>query len=159
MRILTLALALAALLPAQDKYNGPRPAKPDVPFLLHADNLVETEVSEAREQEKKDEVVYTVPGASSQAKTPVAEPIFLLMSDKVQPEAIELYRLESKGGNRQLVVPKKPKKDSPRPARLAVTRLAEKLYRIEINEGMGLENGEYSLSPRGSNQVFCFSVY
>jgi hypothetical protein len=159
MRILTLVIAFAALLPAQDKYDGPRPAKPDVPFLVHADNLVATEMSEAKEQEKKDEVVYTVAGAAASAKTPVAEPIFLLMSEKITPEAMELYRLESKDGSRQLVIPKKPKKDSPRPVRLAVTRLAEKLYRIEVNEGMGLENGEYSLSPRGSNQVFCFSVY
>jgi hypothetical protein len=162
MRILTLVLAFAALLSAQekaDKYDGPRPAKPDVPFLVHADNLVETEASEAKEQEKKDEIIYTVAGEASPAKTPVAEPIFLFLSEKIQPDAIELYRLEPKDGARQLVMPKKPKKDSPRPARLTVTRLAERLYRIEVNEGMGLENGEYSFSPRGSNQVFCFSVY
>jgi hypothetical protein len=159
MRTLTLALALAAVLSAQDKYDGPRPTRPDVPFLVHADNLVETEVTEAQEQEKKDEIIYTVPGATSKAKTPVAEPIFLLMAEKVQPEAMELYRLDSKGDKRELVMPKKPKKDGPRPMRLAVTRVAEKLYRIEVNEGMGLENGEYSLSPRGTNQGFCFSVY
>jgi hypothetical protein len=38
-----------------------------------------------------------------------------------------------------------------------VTRLASDLYRIEVNES--LEPGEYSLSPEGSNQVFCFEVF
>ena len=30
---------------------------------------------------------------------------------------------------------------------------------IEVNEGLGLENGQYSLSPQGANTVFCFEVY
>ena len=38
-----------------------------------------------------------------------------------------------------------------------LTKLDDALYRVEVNEV--LENGEYSLSPRGSNQVFCFQVY
>ena len=31
------------------------------------------------------------------------------------------------------------------------------IYRIDVGES--LENGEYSLTPEGSNQVFCFQVY
>jgi hypothetical protein len=31
------------------------------------------------------------------------------------------------------------------------------LYRVEVNEP--LEDGEYCLSPEGSNDVFCFSEY
>jgi hypothetical protein len=44
-----------------------------------------------------------------------------------------------------------------RPIRLNVTRLDENLYKIEVDEI--LENGEYSLSPVDSNQVFCFQIY
>ena len=155
--VLFAVLVCAALAPAQQEYSGPRPPKPDLPYLMHADNLVATEAGEAREEQRKNESTYTISGAASPARTPLAEPIFLLLSDKIAPESLELYRLEVKGGNRQVVLAKK-KKDS-RPLRLMVTRLAEKLYRIEVNEGMGLENGEYSLTPSGSNQVFCFEVY
>jgi hypothetical protein len=150
-----LALSGAGL--AQKKYSGPRPPKPDIPFLLHADNLIPTEVGEAREEKRKSETIASIPGASSPVRTPLAEPIFLLESAKIGPGQLELWKLESKSGARQLVVPDKPKKSGPRPLRLVVTRLDDTLYRVEVNEV--LENGEYSLSPRGSNQVFCFQVY
>lgn len=142
---------------AQQDYSGPRPPKPDVPYLMHADSLVQAEAVEAREDQRKNESAYSIPGATSPVRTPLAEPIFLFLSDKTTPESIELYRLEVKGGNRQVVLSKK-RKDS-HPLRLMVTRLTGKLYRIEVNEGMGLENGEYALSANGSNQTFCFAVY
>lgn len=152
-------LLLGALLGAfQRDYSGPVPPKPDVPYLLHADNLVETEVSEARESKRSRDQVYTVPGATSPARTPLAEPIFLLRTEKLAANDLELYRLETRGGNREIVFPQN-KKRAPRPFRLVVTRLADKLYRIEVSENLGLENGEYSLTPRGSNQVFLFTVY
>ena len=44
------ALAIGLALMAADKYDGPRPPKPDIPYLLHANHLVETEICEAREQ-------------------------------------------------------------------------------------------------------------
>ena len=157
----TLALACAALfVPALSgaDYTGPKPPKPDVPYLLHADSLVETEATEAKEDKRKDETIYSISGASSPAKTPMAEPIFLFLSEKHQPEALELYQLEVKGGSRQVVISEKKKK-SARPIRLSLTRVADRLYRIEVNEGMGLENGQYSLTPSGSNEVFCFEVY
>lgn len=148
--------ALAAVAP--EPYNGPRPPKPDLPYLLHADNLIPTEVAEARQQSRGKDTVYTVPGAASPARTPLAEPIFLFLSEKVPPESLELYRLEVKSGNRQITFPQQ-KKDQPRPLRLVVTRLDERLYRLEVSERMGLENGSYSITPAGSNQVFCFDVY
>ena len=154
--ILSAALFPVVLL-AQSKYNGPRPPKPDVPFLLHANGLVETEPGEAKEEKRKNETVNSVAGAGSPVRTPLAEPIFLLLTSKLEPGQIELWKLESKGGARLLVMPDKPKKDSPRPVRLMMSRLEEGLYRLEVNEP--LENGEYALSPRGSNQVFCFQVY
>jgi hypothetical protein len=36
-------------------------------------------------------------------------------------------------------------------------RLDKDLYKLEAVES--LEPGEYSLSPEGSDQVFCFQVY
>jgi hypothetical protein len=64
---------------AATKYTGPRPPKPDVLYLVHADNLVETETAVAKEETRKDAQVAIVPGGSSPAKTPLAEPIFLLI--------------------------------------------------------------------------------
>jgi hypothetical protein len=40
---------------------------------------------------------------------------------------------------------------------LSITRLDERLYRIEVDEP--LENGEYTLTPQGSDATFSFSIY
>jgi hypothetical protein len=151
---------LCALL-AQDKYSGPRPPKPDVPYLLHAGSLVETEVGEAKEESRKDWQAYVLGSAASPARTPVAEPVFLLKSEKLAPEKLQLYRIEVKNNRREIAFPTNPKrqKDGPRPIRLSVTRLEPGLFRLEVNHGMGLENGQYGLTPEGSNQVFCFEEY
>jgi hypothetical protein len=155
---LVLALALfCAGLPAAEKYSGPRPPKPDVPYLLHGDNLVETEVVQAKEQQRgKNETAFVMPGASSPARTPMAEPIFLFQSDKIRAEDLQLFKMEVKGGNREVVA---RKKSGARPLRLLVSSLGDNLYRVEVNEGMGLEPGQYSLSPTESNAAFCFEVY
>jgi hypothetical protein len=141
---------------AQEQYSGPRPPKPDIPYLLHADNLIPTEVGEAREGQKdKKQMSYVIPGEASTARTPLAEPIFLFQSDKIPPESLQLFRLEVKKGNREVVIAK----DKGRPLHLTVKSLGGRLYRIEVDENLGLENGEYSLSPEGSNIVFCFQEY
>jgi len=51
----------------------------------------------------------------------------------------------------------KKRKDAPRPVRLSVERLEPGLYRLEASQG--LDNGEYCLTPSGSQIVFCFQVY
>ncbi len=160
LRCPILLLVCAALVPAQQKYSGPRPPKPDVPYLVHAENLVETEATEASEDKSKkgDDIIYFVNGGSSPAKTPLAEPIFLVSTETLAPEKLELYRMEVKNGRREVLISKKRKKTARRYG-LLVKRLDEHLYQIEVNEGLGLESGEYSLTPEGSNQVFCFSVY
>ncbi len=153
--LLLLSVCLAAV--AADKYEGPRPPKPDIPYILHASNLIETEVAQATEDKKgKDEMIYRVNGAASPVRTPLAEPIFIFDSEKISPEGLELYKFDVRGGNREVV---ERKKRGARAYRLLTTPLGGKLYRIEVNEGMGLENGEYGLTPRDSNQVFCFAVY
>jgi hypothetical protein len=155
MRLLALMLASALSLSAQ-KYDGPRPAKPDLPYLKHADNLVPTEPSEAKEEKgKKEDITYVIAGAASKARTPLASPIFLLQAEKLNANSLQLYKLESRNGRREVTAsPKKPMK----PIRVEATRLdSAGLYKIEVIES--LEPGEYSLTPEGSNQVFCFQVY
>src|ERR1051326_3498980 len=144
-----IAILLAAAAWSAD-FTGPKPPKPDMLYLVHADNLLPTEASEAKQE--KD--TYSVMGATSTAKTPLAEPIFLLQSDKLTPESLELYRMEVKGGKREVTI---SKRRGARPLHLSVTRLARGLYRVEAADP--LENGEYAISPSGSNRVFCFQVF
>jgi hypothetical protein len=150
-------LGALALFAQEDQYTGPRPPKPDVVYLKHASNLLATETVEARQQNKGDSTTYSVEGASSSARTPLAEPIFILESEKLRPEALELYKFDVKNGRRELTLSEKKKKDNPRAYRLSVTRVGRNLYRVEASET--LENGEYGLSPQGANSVFCFQVF
>ncbi len=157
MKTTILALALLGTLFAQDRYKGSKPPKTDIPYLVHAGNLVETDSGEAQESKGKNDTVYTVQGAAARARTPLAEPIFLLAIDKLSAEKFSCYRMEAKGGTRQLILPLKAGKNAPKPLRMNVTRVNDNLYRLELSET--LTNGEYTLSPEGSNQVFSFSVY
>lgn len=153
-RIVPLLLVVFFAASAQQKYTGPRPPKPDLPYLKHAETLVATESGTAREEKVKNDVLYVIDGASSPAKTPLASPIFLIEVDKLSPDKLGLYKLETKNGHREILFG--PKKQ-PRAIRIEVSKIADKLYRIEV--GDSLENGEYSLTPEQSNQVFCFQVY
>jgi len=141
---------------AAQKYTGPRPPKPDLPYLMHADNLIPTESLEAKQEERKNDVTYVIPGANSPARTPLASPAFLILTDQLQADRLQLFKLQSKGGQREVLYTRK-KKLVARPIRLNVTRLDENLFKVEVDEI--LENGEYSLSPADSNLVFCFQVY
>ena len=156
MRYVFSFLLLATLAAGADDYTGPRPPKADVLYLVHASSLIPTETTEATQEGKKDDTTFSVPGAASTVRTPLAEPIFLLRSEKIKPDALELYRFEVKNGRRQVTLSRK-RKDSSGPFHLSVTKLDRDLYRVEADEA--LENGEYSLSPSGSNAVFCFQVY
>lgn len=146
-------LVSSAVLAWAADYTGPKPPKPDMLYLVHADNLIPTEAGEAKE-EAKNKNTYTIPGAASTARTPLAEPIFILQSDKITADSLELYKLEVKGGQRALSL---GRGRNSKALHLAVTRLAKGLYRVEVDEE--LENGEYVLSPMGSDRVFCFEVY
>jgi len=138
------------------KYNGPRPPKADVLYLVHADNLIPTETAEATEDSKKNEVTYSIPGTSSPARTPLAEPIFIIQTNKIQPDRLELYKMDVKNGRRVVSVTKN-RRGSAKPYHLQVTKLDSNLYRVEASEV--LENGAYSISPSDSNLVFCFEEY
>lgn len=162
MRILEMRLiagfivfALAGLA-QQSKYTGPRPEKPDVPYLKHASKLIPTEVLEATTETRKDEDWAVTPGASSPVRTPLAEPYFFVLAEKLDPTKLELYRVEPRNGKREVLLSRKNKPQA-KPYRIFATSLGERLYRVDVNDT--LENGEYCLSPNGSNQVFCFQVY
>jgi hypothetical protein len=157
MRLLAFVLSSALVLSAQDKYTGPIPPKADVVYLLHADNLIETEVSEAKEETRKDTQVASVPGATSPAKTPLAEPIFLVKTQKLVADRLSAYRYEVKNGNREVVVNTSRRGKNAKRIHLVVTKLASDIYKVEVDSP--LENGEYCLSPDGSNQAFSFQVY
>jgi hypothetical protein len=156
MKYILLGFALCAFSWAQEKtkYDGPIPPKPDIPYLLHASNLIPTEAVQAGQQDRKGDTIYTLAGATSPAKTPLAEPIFLIEADKLNPDHFELYRLEPKGGQREIVISRKARR---RPLRLMVSHIQGRLYRLEVAQT--LENGEYSLSPSDSNEAFCFTVF
>ena len=149
------AVPLAAQSTARSKSGLPDPPKKAVPYLIHADVLVETESGEAQEETRKEEQVYTVAGAAARVKTPLAGPEFLLESEALAPNKLLLYKMESKGGRRELVVAKK-KKPVAKPIVLSVFRVHDKIFKIRVDES--LESGEYCLSPDGSNAVFCFAV-
>lgn len=155
IRYLVLCLAAACAATAQN-YAGPRPPQTDLPYLKHAESLVPTEVLVSKEEKgKKDELTYVTAGPASSARTPLASPIFLLQTDKLDAAKLALYKLESRNGRREITF--SPKKQ-PKTIRIELTRLnADKLYRLEVDES--LEPGEYALSAEGSNQVFCFQVY
>lgn len=153
---LTLFVFVPVLAFAQ-KYQGPVPPKPDIPYLLHASNLVETETGQAQESKAKDDLLYTVPGVTSPARTPMAEPIFIVDAQKLVPDRLSLYKMEVKNGQRQLQISTGRRGKGAKPIFLMVNKQQGSLYRVEVNEY--LENGEYCLSPDGSNQVFCFTTY
>ncbi len=153
-RYFVLGAGLACLATAQQSYNGPRPQTPDVPYIKHGNSLVATEQGVAKDEKKKDTITHIVEGASSPVVTPLASPIFVFQSDKIAPDSLQLVKLESKNGRREIVeTQKKPLKT----IRTEVTRLAaDKLWQIEVDES--LTPGEYALSPDNSDKVFCFQV-
>ncbi len=158
MRTLLFALAAVTLL-AQD-YTGPTPPKADIPYLLHASTLLQTEATVAKQETKKGATLYWVEGASSGVKTPLAEPIFIIRTEKINAEKLELYKFEVKKGRRELEIKDNPGRND-RPIHVAVTKLGRDLYKIEASEQ--LANGEYGLSPggqgTGTNDVFSFTVF
>jgi hypothetical protein len=157
MRLRCIALCFAAAFTvAAQKYTGPLPPQPDLPYLKHAETLVPTEMLEAKEEKgKKDDIIYAIAGAASSARTPLASPIFILQTDKVVAAKLALYKLESRNGRREITF--SPKKQ-PKAIRVELTHLnTDKLYRLEVEES--LEPGEYAFSMEGPNTVYCFQVY
>lgn len=152
-----VALLVVAEASAQ-KLDGLRPDKADVPYLRHGAKLIPLEIAEAKEEKRKDGTAYVAASASSTTITPMAEPTFLFEAKSIEAEKLTLYRLEVKNGAREVFFFDNPKKrkDSARPLRMSLTRLAPGISKLEVTET--LPAGEYALTPEGSNQVFLFQV-
>jgi hypothetical protein len=158
MLLASLPLFLSAIALPQDKYSGPKPANKDLPYLLHGDKLIATEVEKATQSNSKEGQVFFVPGITSPARTPLAEPIFLFSPDHFRAEQLGLFRFEVRNGRREVVISGKHKKRDAEPVfHVTLRRLDENLFRIEVSEA--LDPGEYALSPEGDNTAFCFTVY
>jgi hypothetical protein len=154
VRVVLSLLLLAPLVSAQ---GIPRPPKPDIPYLIHAGSLVETESSHANDESTEKEMRYAVSGATSPARTPLALPEFALMPESIDPSALELYRFELLNGRREILLQKK-KKAVAEPYHITALPTDEKgVYRLRVAQT--LTPGEYCLTPRGANKVFCFTVF
>jgi hypothetical protein len=151
LRVL-LSIVVAACAATAQKYDGPKPPKPDLPYLKHAETLLPTEAVQAQAQKKKDDTLYTIEGANSPVKTPLAAPILLFDSSKINPESLQLFRLESKNGHREFSTQKNSEA-----IRVEVTKLQGTLSKIEPYDG--LDPGEYAFLAGGSNQLFCFAIF
>lgn len=163
-RRLLLSMMLAVVAFAQ-KYDGPRPPKPDMLYLRHASELIPTEALVAQEEGKnKDDVTYVIAGASSSVVTPLASPVFILQAEKINPDRLALYQLDTRNGRREI---RFARRKPPAPIRLEVTRYtADRVWKIEVDDS--LEPGEYSLtqdagedqnvSKEEANKVWCFRV-
>lgn len=155
--LLFAVLGFAGFAARAQEYHGPPPPKADVPYLLHAANLIETEVAQATKEVRRKVTAYVVPGVASPVRTPLAEPIFIFLSDHIAPNQLQLFPMKVVHGHREVAFPKKRNKRGPRPRYLSLKSLGKNLYWIEANEY--LDNGEYCLTPEGSNQSFCFEIY
>jgi hypothetical protein len=156
VRLLAILITLATVLIAQDAYNGPNPPKPNIPYIVHADNLVETESKTAHEQTTKNATVYTIDGEKSTARTPLASPTLVIDATTVDAEKLALFRFDVKNGHREVTL-RKDGKGGSIPLHIETTKVSGRLYQIRILDS--LDNGEYGLSPDGSNDAFCFEVF
>ncbi len=127
-------------------------------YLVLADNLVPTEAATATEQKgKKDETVYVVAGASSPARTPLASPAFLVKVKDLVPEKLQLYKLDVRNGRREITFRNGKRLKNPEPVHIDIKHVSDGLVRLQVSDS--LPNGQYSFTPEGSNDVFCFEVY
>lgn len=155
--VIGVSAALASIAKAQRSYSGPKPSKKDLPYLLEAQRLIPAEAEPATESKSKADRTFSVPGTSSNARTPLPEPIFLFASDKINPEQLALYRLEVNNGHREVAPAQGGDEDNPEDLRLTLRTLDQGLYRIEASHM--LDPGEYALKASDNNTAFCFTIY
>ena len=87
------------------------------------------------------------------AKTPLALPIFMIKAAKLNPEHLQMYRLEIKDGHRDMTAAGRQKQDV---IHVRVVALGSGLYRMEVADD--LESGQYVLSLDGGDEGFCFEI-
>jgi hypothetical protein len=153
-----LAALVAAGAVAQKKDSQPKPPRTDLPYLLQADKLLPTDITTATRS--KDDQVITLNGATSTARTPLPEPIFLFSSGQISASQFELFHFQISNGHREWKKggQERPDNDAPEDTiRLTLRPVQQNVTRIEAAEM--LAPGEYALIPRGQTTAFCFTVY
>ncbi len=153
---LSAAVLFATFLIARQEYSGPPPPRRDAIYLVHADDLVETETATARAQTVGNDLTYVIPGERSMARTPLASPTLVIEAAGINAEKLQLFRLDVKNGHREIRFRYKAKSGAI-PLRAEISRLPERLYQIDVIDSLAA--GEYALSPDGTNDVFCFEVF
>lgn len=156
-RILFTALLFSLAATAQQAGSGPKPPLKDVPYLLEAQKLIQTDIEPVTESKSKDGSIVSVVGTSSKARTPLPEPIFIFAAEKRAADQLVLYHLDVNGNHRESTPGKRSDNDDQEDLRLTIRDLGQGLYRIEASHM--LEAGEYALVPRDGKTAFCFSVY
>jgi hypothetical protein len=137
------------------KYDGPLPAKPDLPYIKQAAMLIPMEATEARAEKRNEGTRYLIQGEASPVRTPLSLPIFILKAQKVAPLRLQLYKLEAKEGHREFVA---GGSNPPGVLHMEITKLgADGLCKIAVSDP--LEAGEYVLMGEDSTHVFCFQVF
>jgi hypothetical protein len=152
--VLVILAALASPALAEDSEVPP---KADIPYLLQAGNLVETVHTVVTEERKNNTVTYVVPGVTSSIRTPLAGPEFVLLKEKLDPSLLRLYAFEVRNGHREISFNDKKRKQNPDPRILSVFPMSKGVFKVRVDES--LERGEYCLTPDGSNDVYCFTVF
>jgi hypothetical protein len=156
MRRAITGIVLAIGLAAQTRKALPKPEKKDVLYLVHASNLVQTEIVRPVPKDNGDSTTWSIPGESSLAKTPLALPLMTIDAAMIAPEKLQMYQFQQNGSRRELTLKKKGPSET-EPVLITISNISGSLYRIEVvNE---VENGEYGLTVPGSNQFFCFTVF
>src|ERR1700742_41859 len=153
IRSMLLLTAMGTAWAQTGGYSGLVPEKADLPYLKHANNLVATQPVKFQEQKTANDTVYTTPGERSPAKTPLALPIFMIKAAKLNPEHLQMYRLEIKDGHRDMTAAGRQKQDV---IHVRVVSLGSGLYRMEVADD--LESGQYVLSLDGGDEGFCFEI-
>jgi hypothetical protein len=138
------------------EYAGPRPPRKDTVYLVHADQLIATDVGVARQQTTASDITYIVPGERSTARTPLAGPTLLIEAENLSADKLRLFRLDVRNGHRGLTFHYKSRGGA-FPLRADIANIVAGLYRIDVLDS--LSAGEYALSPDGVNDVFCFEVF
>jgi hypothetical protein len=152
-----ILLILAAIASPALAEDADVPPKADIPYLLQAGNLVETVLTVVTQERKNNTVTYVVPGTTSATRTPLAGPEFVLLSEKLDPNLLRLYAFEVRNGHREISFNEKKRKQNPDPRTLSVFPMSKGLFKVRVDES--LERGEYCLTPDGSDDVFCFTVF
>lgn len=156
---LAALLLLAGIVLGQEKASGPKPPKPDLPYLLKAGKLIPTEPQTVTRSGSKNDETISVVGATSTARTPLPEPIFLFSPGEINAGDFELIRFQAANGHRQWKKGQQTSTDEEpeQPLRLTLRPVGERTVRIEA--AVMLNPGEYALIPRGKNTAFCFTVF